>query len=82
MREQGVPTWLRSLLLFVALALVTAALATEYVRQATASDCSDRARTEAIVCGDAPAPFELPFTLAVEVVVLAVVGREVLLARR
>jgi hypothetical protein len=57
---------------------MTLALLFEGQRIATAADCRQRAEAEGLVCPNVPAPFEIPLTLAAEVVILAVAGRELL----
>lgn len=73
---------MRWLLVFAMLGFVTIGLVSVYLRASGAAACSVRAQTELIACASAPAPFEIPLALAVEVVVLAVVGTEVSRARR
>ena len=75
------PGWLRWLLLLAALGFMTLALLFEGQRIATAADCRQRADAEGLVCPNVPAPFEIPLTLAAEVVILAVAGRELLTLR-
>ena len=71
------PSWLRWLLVFAALGFMTLALAFEGQRIATNADCVERAPNEGLTCPAAPAPFEVPLTLAAEIVILAVAGREI-----
>jgi hypothetical protein len=73
---------MRWLLVFAMLAFVTIGLVSVYARATRAADCSARAQIEATTCANGTAPFEIPVALAVEVVVLAVVGAEVARARR
>ena len=66
------PAWLRRVLLFAALTLVTVGLAIEWVRIADLAACTDRALTEPIVCPAPPPPYEIPLALAIDVVVVIV----------
>lgn len=72
---------MRWLLVFAMLAFVTMGLLSVFLRASGAADCSVRAQTELIACASPPPPFEIPLALAVEIVVLAVVGSEVSRAR-
>ena len=72
----------RWLLVFAMLGFVTIGLVSVFLRASGAADCSARAQTELISCASRPPPFEIPLALAVEVVVLAVVGSEVSRGRR
>jgi hypothetical protein len=73
---------MRWLMVFAMLGFVTLGLLSVYVRATGAADCSARAQVQSIACASPPQPFEIPLALAVEVVVLAVVGTEVARARR
>lgn len=73
---------MRWLLVFAMLGFVTIGLVSVFLRASGAADCSARAQTELIACASRPPPFEIPLALAVEVVVLAVVGSEVSRGRR
>ena len=66
------PAWLRWVLLFAALCLVTVGLAIEWVRIADLAACTDRALTEPIACPAPPPPYEIPLALAIDFVVVIV----------
>lgn len=76
------PAWLRWVLLFAALVLVTIGLAIEWVRIADLAACTERAQTEPIACPAPPPPYEVPLALAIDVVVVIVAAIEIHGARR
>jgi hypothetical protein len=76
------PAWLRWMLLFAALVLVTAGLAIEWVRIADLAACADRALSEPIACPAPPPPYEIPLALAIDVVVVVIALIEIRGARR
>lgn len=75
--RSAAPAWLRWLLVFAALGFVTIGLATEAFRIADAASCAERAQSEPLVCPAAPGPYEIPLTLAIEVVVVAIAALEI-----
>ncbi len=76
------PGWLRWVLVFAALGFMTLALLFEGQRIATTTGCIERAQGDGSACPTSPAPFEVPLTLAAEIVILVVAGREALTLRR
>ncbi len=74
----AVPAWLRSLLVFAALGFVTVGLAVEAIRISDAATCADRSLSEPITCPAPPGPYEIPLTLAIEVVVAVIAVSEVI----
>jgi hypothetical protein len=76
------PTWLRWVLLFAALSLVTVGLAIEWIRLADLAACTDRALTAPIACPAPPPPYEIPLALAIDVVVVIVAVIEIRGPRR
>ena len=73
--------WLRWLLVFAALGFMTVALVFQGQRIAAAADCAQRDKTDGRSCPAGPAPFEVPLTLAAEIVILVVAGRVLLTLR-
>lgn len=76
------PAWLRWVLLFAALSLVTVGLGIEWVRIADLAACTDRALTEPVVCPAPPPTYEVPLALAIDFVVVIVALIEIRGARR
>ncbi len=80
--RSAAPAWLRWLLVFAALGFVTIGLGIEALRIAEAASCAERAQSAPLACPAPPGPYEIPLTLVIEIVVVAVAALEIVGSRR